>query len=265
VVHLFYKYAVVDEITDRDPTENVTRPKVHAGEQKHTWLPTLDSVAVLDAAIKAGPREHVFVVVLGQMALRVGEMCALNTDSVRHNQRWRTIVFRDKGGDTFERVVPVQALRDLDQLIDGCTDTPLIRNTRGDRMDRAAADRLLHRLTRVAGITRPITPHGLRRSVATNMLAQGLPLGDVQLQLRHVDPRMAMRDDKGKNSLDRAAVRVICSRGGGRAPGWNRAGTIQDLGEGSSFHDRITSQKHTRRSAPARRQSVRPLSAGFRR
>ena len=73
-------------------------------------------------------------------------------------------------------------------------------------MDRAAADRLLHRLTRVAGITRPITPHGLRRSVATNMLAQGLPLRDVQLQLRHADPRMTMRYDQGKNSLDRAAV-----------------------------------------------------------
>ena len=77
---------------------------------------------------------------------------------------------------------------------------------RGDRMDRAAADRLLHRLTRAAGITRAITPHGLRRSVATNMLAQGLPLRDVQLQLRHGDPRMTMRYDQAKNSLDRAAV-----------------------------------------------------------
>ena len=27
VVHLFYKYAVIDEITDRDPTENVTDPR----------------------------------------------------------------------------------------------------------------------------------------------------------------------------------------------------------------------------------------------
>ena len=156
--------------------------------------------------MKAGPREHVFVVLLGQMALRVGEMCALNADSVHYNQGWRTIVFRGKGGDTYERVIPVQALRDLDRVIDGRTSTPLIRNTRGDRMDRAAADRLLHRLTRAAGISRAITPHGLRRSVATNMLAQGLPLRDVQLQLRHADPRMTMRYDQGKNSLDRAAV-----------------------------------------------------------
>jgi site-specific recombinase XerD len=206
VVHLFYKYAVIDEIIDRDPTQNVTRPKIHEGEQKRTWLPTLDCVALLDAAVTAGPREHVFVVLLGQMALRVGEMCALNADSVHHNQGWRTVVFRGKGGDTFERVVPVQALRDLDRLIDGRTSAPLIPNTRGDRMDRAAADRLLHRLTRAAGITRAITPHGLRRSVATNMLAQGLPLRDVQLQLRHADPRMTMRYDQAKNSLDRAAV-----------------------------------------------------------
>ena len=55
MVHLFYKYAVVDEITDRDPTENVSRPKIHEGEQKRTWLPTLDSVALLDAA--GNPRQ----------------------------------------------------------------------------------------------------------------------------------------------------------------------------------------------------------------
>lgn len=122
------------------------------------------------------------------------------------NQGWRTIVFRGKGGDTYERVVPVQALRDLDRLIDDRTSTPLIRNSRGDRMDRAAADRLLHRLTRAAGISRAITPHGLRRSVATNLLAKGLPLRDVQLQPHHADPRMTMRYDQGKNSLDRAAV-----------------------------------------------------------
>jgi hypothetical protein len=38
------------------------------------------------------------------------------------------------------------------------------------------------------------------------MLPQGLPLRDVQLQLRHADPRMTMRYDQAKNCLDRAAV-----------------------------------------------------------
>lgn len=86
VVHLFYRYAVVDELIAKDPTEHVDRPKVKQGEQRRTWLPTLDSVALLQAAMKTGPREHLFVVLLGQMALRVGEMCSLDVESVRHNQ-----------------------------------------------------------------------------------------------------------------------------------------------------------------------------------
>lgn len=207
VVNLFYKYAVIDDLLAKNPTEYVARPKIHDGEQRRTWLPTLDSVALLNAAIKSGPNAHLFVVLLGQMALRSGEMCSLDVDSIRHNQGWRTAVFVGKGGDTYERVIPVQALRDLDKLIsDRGPHEPLIVNTRGDRMTQASADRMLHRIALVAGVTREITPHGLRRSVATNMLAQGVPLRDVQLQLRHADPRMTMRYDQGKNSLDRSAV-----------------------------------------------------------
>ena len=169
-------------------------------------MPPLDSVVLLNTAIKTGPREHLFVVFLAQMALRVGEMCSLNTDSVHHNMGWRTLVFRGKGGDEYERVIPVQALADLDILIKNLPDGPLIVNTNGDRMDQKSADRVLQKLARTAGITRKITPHGLRRSVATNVLMQGVPLRDVQLQLRHVDPRMTMKYDQGKNSLDRSAV-----------------------------------------------------------
>jgi site-specific recombinase XerD len=207
VVHLFYKYAVIDGLVPKDPTQYVNRPKVHDGEQRRTWLPVLDCVALLDTAIKAGPNAHLFVVLLGQMALRSGEMCSLDVDSIEHNQGWRVARFVGKGGDTFERVIPVQALRDLDRLIGARgPHEPLVVNIHGARLDQASAGRLLHRLTAAAGITRPITPHGLRRSVATNMLAAGVPLRDVQLQLRHADPRMTMRYDQGKNSLDRAAV-----------------------------------------------------------
>ena len=33
-MHLFCKYAGIDEIIDRDPTQNVTRPKTHEGEHR---------------------------------------------------------------------------------------------------------------------------------------------------------------------------------------------------------------------------------------
>ena len=58
----YAKCAGIDEITDRDPTQNVTRPKSREGEWKRTWLAVLDGVALLNAAVRVAPREHVFVV-----------------------------------------------------------------------------------------------------------------------------------------------------------------------------------------------------------
>lgn len=212
IIHLFYKYARIDKIIPDSPTEHIIRPRILDGERKLTWLPVLDSVALLNRAMSAGTREHVCIVILSQMALRVGELCSLNVSSIQRNQGWQTIVFRGKGGNVYERVLPVQVIPDLERLIaDRDPDEPLILNNRGERMNRAAVARLVNKLTREAGINRKISPHGLRRSAATNMLAQGIPLRDVQLQLRHVDPRMTMRYDQGKNSLDRSAVLPFAS------------------------------------------------------
>ncbi|MEO5949842.1 MAG: tyrosine-type recombinase/integrase [Candidatus Saccharimonadales bacterium] len=207
IIHLFYKYARIDRIIPESPTEHITRPRVLSGSRKLTWLPILDSVALLSVAMKTGEREHVIVVILSQMALRVGELCSLNVSSIQRNQGWHVLRFKGKGGNIYERVIPIQVISDLEKLIDGKDpDEPLVLNTRGDRMNRASVARLVNKLAARAGIFRPITPHGLRRSAATNMLAQGIPLRDVQLQLRHVDPKMTMRYDQGKNSIDRSAV-----------------------------------------------------------
>ena len=43
-------------------------------------------------------------------------MCALDVGSVQHNQGWRTVVFRGRAGKTYERVIPVRVLADLDRL-----------------------------------------------------------------------------------------------------------------------------------------------------
>jgi len=68
------------------------------------------------------------------VALRVGEMCALNTDSVRHHQGLaQRSCSAAKAVALSASRVRSKALRDLDRLIDGCADTPLIRNTCGDR------------------------------------------------------------------------------------------------------------------------------------
>jgi integrase/recombinase XerD len=64
-----------------------------------------------------------------------------------------------------------------------------LRSRTGRRMDRAAASRALSRVTRAAGITRPISPHGLRRTFCTTGLVAGIGIRDMQYAMRHADPR----------------------------------------------------------------------------
>jgi integrase/recombinase XerD len=69
-------------------------------------------------------------------------------------------------------------------------------------MDRAGASRALTRVAHAAGITRPISPHGLRRTSCTTGLLAGIGVRDMQYAMRHADPRTTMRYGMARANLD---------------------------------------------------------------
>jgi integrase len=64
---------------------------------------------------------------------------------------------------------------------------------------------MVRRVTRRAGITRPVGPHTLRHAFITAALDAGVPLRDVQEAASHADPRTTMHYDRARVSLDRHA------------------------------------------------------------
>jgi integrase/recombinase XerD len=78
-------------------------------------------------------------------------------------------------------------------------------------MDRSAADRIVKRLARRAGINKRISPHSLRHSFITAAMDAGVPLRDVQEAASHADPRTTMRYDRGRQSLDRHATYIVAA------------------------------------------------------
>jgi integrase len=68
----------------------------------------------------------------------------------------------------------------------------------------ATPPRRLRRLAETAGvkIARP-QPHLLRHTVVTTMLDAGVDLRDVQIAVRHADPRTTMRYDRARKNLNR--------------------------------------------------------------
>jgi len=69
----------------------------------------------------------------------------------------------------------------------------------------------LTRIALAAGITRLISPHGLRRTFRTTGLVAGISIRDMQYAMRHVDPRTTIRYDMAKANLDRRAAHAVAA------------------------------------------------------
>lgn len=114
-----------------------------------------------------------------------------------------------KGGKHAVIPLATRTSRAIDQYIGERTTGPILVGAKGGRMDLYAADRLVKRLARRAGITKRISPHSLRHSFITAALDAGVPLRDVQEAASHADPRTTMRYDGGRGSVDCHATYVV--------------------------------------------------------
>ena len=89
----------------------------------------------------------------------------------------------------------------LDLYIGDRSSGPIFVTGERRRMDRGAADRIVKRLARRAGIGKQISPHSLRHITLTTLaLDAGVALGDVQAAASHAGPRTTIRYDRGRQS-----------------------------------------------------------------
>ena len=84
-------------------------------------------------------------------------------------------------------------------------------------MDRHGAGRIVRKTTRRAGIGKTVTPHTLRHAFITAALDAGVPLRDVQEAASHADPRITIRYDRARGSLDRHATYIVAAHVAGAA------------------------------------------------
>ena len=152
----------------------------------------------IDLSSEEGLRDRALIELLFSSGLRVSELVSLNRDHINPTKREFTI--RGKGSKDRPAFVSASAYQRVSDYLDA-RDDPLTalflsysRNkgpatTDGNyrRLSARSVQRIVDKYTRLAGITKHVSPHTLRHSFATDLLMNGADIRSVQVMLGHSD------------------------------------------------------------------------------
>lgn len=189
----FYKHLRRDELIGDDPTAALSAPR-RAKKLPHVL--NYAEVQKLLAAPKGSEptalRDRALLEVMYACGLRASETVGLELGDVD----LREGILRARGKGSKERLVPLgrQAiaainayLRGRPKLVGERHEPKLFVNFRGGPLTRQGLYKIVQRHARDAGLAGKMSPHTLRHSFATHLLAGGCDLRAVQEMLGHAD------------------------------------------------------------------------------
>jgi len=194
VIKVFFRYLVSEGLLEKDITAVMESPRL--------WkvLPDTLSVREVDALLTAvagddprSVRDRAMMELLYASGLRVSELTGLSLEELHLDSGY----LRCTGKGNKTRVVPVggKAKAALERYLaesrPKLAKDPAVRTvflTRlGAGFDRRTIWRQIRLFAQRAGISKHVSPHTLRHSFATHLLANGAPLRMIQEMLGHAD------------------------------------------------------------------------------
>ena len=192
-IKAFYKYLLIENIINEDPTELLSAPKIRRK------LPDVLSVyeinQIIDAIDLSKPEAHrnrAIIETLYGSGLRVSELINLKISNIYFDMGFIKIT----GKGNKERLVPLgdvahkqikiyhDEIRVHLKIGKGFEDI-LFLNRRGKKLSRIMIFNIVKDLTSKAGIKKNIHPHTFRHSFATHLIEGGADLRAVQEMLGH--------------------------------------------------------------------------------
>ncbi len=193
-IKVFFRYLQQEGLLDRNVTDTMDSPTL--------WkiLPDTLSEREVELLLNApdlrkplGVRDRAILEILYASGLRVSELAHLHLSDLHLDEGYLRVV----GKGRKERVIPVA--RDSADLLeryldevrpmlceDPCEGAVFV-SKRGTPLCRQRLWQLIKQYTKEAGIMKNVTPHTLRHSFASHLLANGAPLRVIQEMLGHAD------------------------------------------------------------------------------
>ena len=190
----FYRHLRRDGIIEHDPTSELRAPRSRARLPK---VLSRDEVVRLlgqpQGSSPAAYRDRALLETMYACGLRASEAISLELRDVDLEAG----ILRARGKGSKERIVPIggKAIESLDtylekvrpRLVGVRDETRVFVNLRGGGLSRQGLYKIVQRHARSAGLERRMSPHTLRHTFATHLLAGGCDLRSLQEMLGHAD------------------------------------------------------------------------------
>ncbi len=179
-------------------------------------------LAAINVQSPAGLRDRAIIATLIYTTARAGAAAALRLKDLAHDGSQYSLRFAEKGGK--QREIPVR--HDLEKYLleylaaafsaEEPKTMPLFRTIvrrtgkfTPNAMSGTDVWRMVKRRLKSAGLPGNITTHSFRVATVTDLLTQGIPLGDVQFLAGHADPRTTRLYDRRQRAVSRNLVERI--------------------------------------------------------
>ncbi|WP_420402810.1 tyrosine recombinase XerC [Nisaea sp.] len=191
VVRGFFRFLERRDVLSNAAIFAIRGPRIPASVPKALTVPeaadALEAVGELAAEPWIAARDVALVSLLYGAGLRIGEALALNRDDVPKGD---TLAVTGKGNK--QRIVPIlPAVRSaIEDYLARCPyrggpEDPLFLGARGKRLQAGVAQRTMRLARGWLALPETATPHALRHSFATHLLAGGGDLRAIQELLGH--------------------------------------------------------------------------------
>ncbi len=191
---VFFRYLVQEGLLSVNVAETMESPKVW--KMLPSVLTPKESERLLaapDVKKPLGLRNRAILELFYASGLRVSEMTGLQLTDLHFDENFLRCI----GKGRKERVVPVgdtaikwveRYIKDVrPQLVPGPQEQTVFLSKRQQPMSRKTVWDMIKKCARDTGITKKISPHTLRHSFASHLLANGAPLRIIQEMLGHAD------------------------------------------------------------------------------
>ena len=191
-VRAFYKYLLMDNLIDADPTRMVDFPKIGRKLPDVLSVQDIDNLlGAIDLSLPEGQRNKAMLETMYSCGLRVSELVGLHLSDLFFKEGFIKV----KGKGSKERMVPVgkKAIHEIKlylpdrnklNIAKGHEDF-LFLNRRGRALTRVMVFTIIQNLAAAIGLQKKISPHTFRHSFATHLIEGGADLRAVQEMLGH--------------------------------------------------------------------------------